>query len=66
MELNRVTVLQTNKETTEEELEEFRMFLVKVTAHTKWENLFILLSRKKFDTHFVDDKVFQGLKDKLD
>ena len=66
MELSKVTILQTNESTTEEELEEFREFLVKATTCTKWENLFILLSRKKFDVHHVDSDVFEKLKEKLD
>ena len=65
MELSKVTILQTNESTTEEELEEFREFLVKATSHTKYENMFILLSRKKFDTHHVDAEVFEKMKEKL-
>jgi len=65
MELSKVTILQTNESTTEEELEEFREFLVKATTHTKYENMFILLSRKKFDVHHVDSEVFDKMKEKL-
>jgi len=65
MELSKVTILQTNESTTEEELEEFRKFLVHVTAHTKYENMFILLSRKKFDVHHVNSDTFEKMKEKL-
>lgn len=66
MELSKLTILQTNESTTEDELEEFRLFLVHVTTHTKYENMTILLSRKKFDLHQVDSDVFEKLKEKLD
>ena len=63
MELTRVTILQTNPEATEEDLEEFRLFLVHATAHTKYENMFILLSKKKFDVKHLSSQAFEKVKD---
>jgi len=51
---------------TDEEQEEFRKFLVKATAHTKYEHMYIVLTKKKFDTHFVDHDVMDKLKSKLE
>ena len=63
MEVEKVTILHFPG--TEEETEEFRRFLVHATAHTKFENMYILITKKKLDTHFVDHQVFDKMKEKL-
>jgi len=50
---------------TEEEQEDFRKFLVHATAHTKYENMYILITKKKLETHFVDHDVMDKLKERL-
>jgi hypothetical protein len=63
MEVEKLTILHFPG--TDDETEEFREFLVRATAHTKYENMYILITKKNFDTHFVEHDVMEKLKNKL-
>lgn len=62
-----IIYLQVPKTFSDKDIEDFKSVLVKATAHTRWENLTIILSNKDFKSLQIDASTYEAinkLKDK--